>query len=426
MDHLLTRRALLITTTWWSGPAKLAIALSRHGWELEAVCPDDHPFFFVSKIKRCYPYRCINSLRSLLEAVTSSHADLLIPCDDGAVCQLHELHESRPELRPLIERSLGEAAGYSVLTSRAKLTELAESLDIRTPVTQSVVDKSCLREWFQGEGSSAVLKRDGTFGGKGVRIVHSLADAEQAWASLSRPANVVGAALRWLAIRDPLVFWDLRRHPPETVLQRLIVGQPANIMFVCREGEVLAEVTVEVLSTEGVTGAALAVRVIHNQEIRSAADKIASSLKLSGFHGLDFIIEAGTGRAYLIEMNPRCTQLGHLPIAGQGDLAGFLCSDPLGMRSEDRSGISEEIITFFPRCSSSLQRPVSAQDIYVDTPWEEPLLLQELTRCDWRERRWMGRFYYRMRPNKRAAVAWLSETHHADRLEFSVHCGQLD
>ena len=96
----------------------------------------------------------------------------------------------------------------------------------------------------------------------------------------------------------------------------------ANTMFACWGGEVLGIVTVEVLSAQGATGAANVVRLMRNVEIETAAELLAKRFELNGFYGLDFIREEGTGTLYLIELNPRCTQLGHLNVSAQGDVGG--------------------------------------------------------------------------------------------------------
>lgn len=294
------------------------------------------------------------------------------------------------------------------------MAEVVDSLGLRSPQTVEVKSEADLQRWFAGPHRSGVLKSDGSFGGKGVRIVHSFADATKALVHLKRPTNVVGAALRWLALRDPLSFEGLSARVP-VVMQELILGQPANVLFLCEAGKVLASVTVEVLATEGVTGAALAVRVIQNDEIRHAAEKIAERLHLSGFHGLDFILEAGTGHAYLIEMNPRCTQLGHLVLEGQGDLAGYLDGGEAPAVSEVGEGISRQIVVFYPQALWSLRHPLPGEEVYVDAPWGEVRLMRELIKRDWRERHWIGWVYYRLRPQKRTAVTWRSESRDARR-----------
>jgi len=89
-------------------------------------------------------------------------------------------------------------------------------------------------------------------------------------------------------------------------------------------GKLLSMVSVVVVAAEGPTGAATVVRVIRNEQMKRAAELVVSRLKLSGFYGLDFVIATANEVPYLIEMNPRCTQLGHIEFAGAGCLAGVL------------------------------------------------------------------------------------------------------
>ena len=95
-------------------------------------------------------------------------------------------------------------------------------------------------------------------------------------------------------------------------------------MFACWRGEVLASSTVEVLVSQAPTGAANVVRVLKHYEIEDAVRLLARELQLSGFHGLDFVLEKDTDAAYLLELNPRATQLGHLNLSAHGDLAGVM------------------------------------------------------------------------------------------------------
>ena len=157
---------LIISSVWWPSSAKLAVALANYGCKVEGVCPPDHPFSFIDGITKIYPYRGLDSLKSLYEAISLSNPYLLIPCDDGVVWQLHELHQSKPELRPLIERSLGAPSGYKALAGRAELLQLAQELHIRVPSTKQIAKPNDLEECFSSPGRSAILKLDGTNGGK--------------------------------------------------------------------------------------------------------------------------------------------------------------------------------------------------------------------------------------------------------------------
>jgi hypothetical protein len=408
VDDFTDQSVLLVSSIRWPLTAKLALAFVRHGCKVQVVCPPDHPFSFVSGISKFYPYRGVDSIESLYEAITSAKPDLVVPCEDGVVWQLHELHRSRPELRPLIERSLGTALGYETVECRARLIEIARELQIRAPLTREIRDATDLRAWFSTPGASGVLKLDWTCGGKGVRIAHSLAEAEAALAAMRQPASVMTAFGRWLLIHDAMAFWKWKnQRQPVVTLQQFVTGRPANTMLACREGKVVAMVTVEVLSAQSSTGTALTVRLIENDEIRMAAERIAERLELSGFHGLDFMIEDETGYAHLIELNPRCTQLGHLQIAGRGDLVGAL-SRAFGNTGSPRSesAIYEETIAFFPEALYSNPKCPQMETSYVDVPWEEPRLVVELMRRDWRDRRLLARLYRAIWPPKQSAVAF--------------------
>jgi hypothetical protein len=239
-----------------------------------------------------------------------------------------------------------------------------------------------------------------------VQIVRSLAEAEQALLMMRIPSTFMTALGRWLLIHDALALWKWKNHEqPEVTLQQFVPGRPANTMLACREGKVLAMVTVEVLFAQSMTGTALAVRLIESGEIRTASERIAGRLQLSGFHGLDFILEEETGHAYLIELNPRCTQLGHLGIAPQGDLAGVFCRSFSGATLPENAGfVSQKTIAFFPEALMSHPKCPYLRNAYVDVPWEDPGLVSEMMRRDWRDRHTLARLYRAIRPPKRAAV----------------------
>ncbi len=100
-------------------PDERAVApLESHGCTVEVVCVRDHPLRFVDGISKIYPYRGLNSVQSLYEAIVSSQPDIVVPCDDSVVWQLHELHHTRVELQDLIERSLGGPEAYEIVAGQ--------------------------------------------------------------------------------------------------------------------------------------------------------------------------------------------------------------------------------------------------------------------------------------------------------------------
>jgi hypothetical protein len=180
-------------------------------------------------------------------------------------------------------------------------------------------------------------------------------------------------------------------------------GRPANSMMTCRQGKVIGIVSVAVVVAESETGAAAIVRPIHDQQMRRNAELIAERLQLNGFYGLDYLINPVNGIPCLLEMNPRCTQLGHLEFEGIGSLAQIFCdalrgSSDISLREPDQS----TMISFFPQAlaAGEVCKPYIDQS-YHDVPRDEPRLLHALQLEAWPRRQLASRIYYVMRPFKR-------------------------
>src|ERR1051325_2669951 len=155
--------------TWWTFPwgtsARLATRLMHHGCHVSAVCPPGHVLRHVVGIAPIFKYGVARPRASLERALEASRPDVVIPCEDRVVWQLYEIHARRPDLRPLIEASLGPASEYPIIAHRERFLEVARSLGIRVPETSHLDSVQDVRAWFEGGATRAVLKRDGTWGG---------------------------------------------------------------------------------------------------------------------------------------------------------------------------------------------------------------------------------------------------------------------
>lgn len=392
---------LIIAAKWWSTSARMANALMRNGCRVGAVCPTGHPLRYVSGMDHLRRYRGFRSLSSLRRCIREWPPDVIVPCDDGAVAQLHELHRREPALRDLIERSIGSPDSYSIVCNRFQLLKTAELLDIRVPKTVKVTSAQDLVKWHRDHPSTSVLKVDGESGGNGVRISHSLDESLSAWRELSMRPTVAQALKRLAIDRNPLAAWmRSKRGNREVTIQEFIAGRPANSMLVSREGAVISQASVLVVASDGPTGAATIIRHVDDRRITQAGELLAAKLQLSGFCGLDFMIEADTGIPYLIEMNPRCTQLGHLKFSGQGSLASAYAAD---LKGEPNPCTSQPIrrgpIALFPQAfrKSSARNP-HLDSSYHDIPWEQTQLVHELLLDAWPARQWVARLYHFFRP----------------------------
>lgn len=397
--------ALIIATTPWPLSSRLAVRMIAHGCRVTALCPRGHVLRKVSGIGPVYLYRSRNSVAALERALAATAPDVIIPCDDRAVWQLHDLHASRPDFRGLIETSLGQPAAFPVLRSRSKFMEIARDCGVRVPETQALESAADVRTWFQATPGAAVVKVDGTWGGSGVQVVHSEEQALLALEKFNTPERPGSSWKRWLINRDPLAFWEgPSRH---ISIQRFIPGRPANCMIAAWRGRLLGIVSVQVLCTQGRTGASTIVQLVRSDEMIRDAERLTERLGLSGFHGLDYILEEKTGTSFLIEINARCTQLGHLILPGQGDLAGLLCAQ-LGARGPAAGSselpIDRDIVAFFPQALAWNPDSPYMQKCYHDIPWNQPALVRELLRDPWAERQWLARLYHWLRGKERSPV----------------------
>src|SRR5260370_1058540 len=256
-NHVTVGPKLLLTdTTRWSTGTRLAIAVSKAGCQVSAVCPaHHHPFWHASVMRRIFPYSAVRPLESLESAIEKSKPDMIIPCDERGVRHLHELFsrtkgesEPRGRIAALIERSLGSPDSYPIVSSRYDLLKLAAEEGIRVPDTRQVNGVADLRSWHAEQAFPLVLKADCTNGGSGVAVVQSVEEAHAAFLQLIEFYRGTRVLKRLIINRDP--FWVRpwwQRHRPTVVAQAYIEGRPANCGVVCWDGRVLAGSGVEVV-----------------------------------------------------------------------------------------------------------------------------------------------------------------------------------
>lgn len=316
---------LVITTQTWLQITRLALRFAALGCRVSALCPDESHLASSTQIEAVYSHGLLNPVAALRHAIDSSRAEFLLPTDDLSVWLLHELATQSPGFAPLVERSLGSPHAYPLLRSRFRLLELAHRLGIAVPRTELITDLKELETWCGADAPAFVLKKDGTWGGGGVHIVRGAEQALEALHHLSQPISFATRTACWLRNGDASAFARLQcMQNPQITAQTLVRGVPANSMYACHQGRILAEVQAKVIASKGVTGPSFAIELITDSRISRAGAVLAAQLQISGFFGLDFILDSHTGQPYLIELNPRSTQLGHLAVPGQPDLAATL------------------------------------------------------------------------------------------------------
>jgi carbamoylphosphate synthase large subunit len=357
-------------------------------------------------VRTRFPYGAIDPIGSLAKAIASADPDIIVPCDDRAVGHLHELHASAAgegasgaKNCALIERSLGAPASYAIVASRFKLLTCAREEGIRTPDTSLVTNPEDLIQGHRGIALPWVLKTDGSWGGHGVRIVYNREQADRFFAVVAPSLATVRFLKRLIVNRDPYWFRTWRQQTkPAVIAQSHIAGRPANCAVACWKGELLAGLAVEVMAAQGATGSATVVRAVENPEMILAAKRLARRLNLSGFFGLDFMIEDGSRDVYLIEMNPRCTPLSHLSLGPGRDLIAALTAQITGAPLRESPAVTQnDEIAYFPQAWRWNPSSEFLKTSFCDVPWEEPDLVQELLKMPWPDRSILARLSNHLR-----------------------------
>jgi hypothetical protein len=385
-DKEANKRVLLTDTNRWDLAARLAIGLNDAGCDVAAICPArGHALLHTRAVKRTFRYSGLRPLRSLKAAIEAMDPDIVVPSCDRSVEHLHELYDQEKsqgaagnKIVLLIERSLGLPESYPIVSSRNDLLAIAREEGVRVPNTSRINSAEDLQSWEKQEALPWVIKADGTWGGVGVRVVRSTEQAEHACAELAQISRFTRAIKRWIVNRDPFLlrpWW--KRSERKLVVQSFVHGRPGNCTVFAWKGRVLALIAVEVVRSDGATGPASIVRIVDNKEMRFAAERIAARLELSGFFGLDFMIENGSNAVYLIEMNPRLAPPCYLRLGKGSDLPGALWAQLSGNPLPDHRAVTQnEMIAYLPQALKINDSILP--HCFQDLPPNEPDLMKEL------------------------------------------------
>ncbi len=392
---------LLATTGHLPSTARMAMELHDAGAHVSVLAPSNHPCRALNMLSHRLVYRAFAPRRCLEATLVRLRPDVVIPCDERTVRDLHAVWQSTKDrqVKQLIERSTAPSESFSTITSRAALLALAEQIGVRVPPSMSLPDVRSLDRWTQDHTTPFVMKADGSWAGFGVRVISSVSAAAEAYAQMTEPVSAR------FAIRESLFAGNhfnigtwLRRERPAMSVQGFVDGWPANVGVACSQGEVLAAVCAESVATTSATGPSTVARIIHNSEMIDAAKRVVKALGLSGMIGFDFMIEAATGAAYMIEMNPRNTPICALRLGPGRDLAEALVARLAHRQVRDRVPRTErDIVVFFPDTWSTDPASHLLNSGYHDVPWEQPDLVRELMLPERGDRYWFWRILRRLR-----------------------------
>jgi len=379
-------RLLIIHTLDWPNAARLAMAFAAADCQVHVLCRAGHPVRAVSSVQRVYRLNLFAPLRSIRDAIIEADPHFIIPCDDAAAAHLHHLYRQERRssagavtpIAALIDHSLGDCAAHEQLATRSRLGPIAHAAGVTLPQTDVILSLDELRQWTAREGFPAVVKTDRSWGGEGVAIIRSPRQAEQAYGAMSRLPSLVRVLKRILINGDPNLYVRRFVDPFNTItVQKFIHGRIANASLACWKGVAIGSLGVEVVAAYGATGAGTVVHPVENPQMLQAAERIVGLLGISGFCGFDFILEQETERAYLIEINPRATQINHLVLGAGHDLPGALRARIAAEPQREACPVTDlETIALFPQEWERDHNSVFLTNAYHDIPREEPAFVQ--------------------------------------------------
>jgi len=368
------KTALVVSTQPRGFAARMPARLRAAGFAVHAACARNSLLRHSGALDGTHILRQRHLSSDLAAVLRTLRPDALVPADDIAAACLMQLH-AEADLADLIASCLGNPASYAIACSKSAQMKLAASLGVPVPHTEPVADLAALEDRLQRQ-CPLVLKSDGSWGGTGVVVIRDRADAAAAWATVSKRPSIaksVAACIRDRSILPLVLRRDWRS--PNVDGQELVVGRPANRAVLCREGRVLAGVSVDVLETSYPGGPASVIRLIDHARMASTTTTMVEALGLSGYLGFDFMLDDATGEAKLIEMNPRATPVAGMAVGGND---GATLAEALfqGAAVSVTTPPQNTIIAQFP---GEWERDPASHYLnaaWHDVPWEDPGLFE--------------------------------------------------
>lgn len=364
------------------GPARLVRPLSEAGFRVEALCDARNSLAQTRFLARHHPLARVRSARRFAARLTRvmlrAAPILVVPADEQAVACLHAVVRRGaewgvpPAVLDSLTASLGEPARFDAMLLKSRTQDLARSLGVPVPEGGEVASEAAACARAASLGYPVYLKRAFGWAGNGVTRCESEAELRAAMAALPAAPGWRGALRRALG-RD----WFPTDGTAD--VQRAIVGRPAMYTAVALRGEMLGGFAGWARSTGAAEGPSTAVALGAHAMMERAAATMIGALGASGFISFDFMIEAATGRAYLLECNPRPNQVGHLGGLVGVDLAALLAAALRGRPRPRARATAAREVALFPQ--HWRHDPASlGQDDMVDVPWDDPQLLAAMTR----------------------------------------------
>lgn len=360
---------LVLTNTNWYSLARAPRALSDAGFRVRVLGPATHVIMRSRYIQPGFGHAAKRGhddfLNQLEEIISTTRPRLVLPGDDIASGLLHHLHRRTGSASPIgaiLDDSLAPVSHHDILEQKSRQVKIAHQLGIDVPASMIDPDRDAARAFATTHGYPVVVKLDHSWAGLGVTIC-------------ADPASL-DAALDHAPHANKLYPTSSR------TLQAYIPGTGALVAYAAHEGALLDGFAMSKLVQHGLGPTAVATVLEDSQALLSAVERLVARLAITGIGDVEFRLEAGTGRPYFIEINPRWVPVAHLGSRLGHDLLGSLARRFGAVPSARHPPLPPITgpIAVFP--TEWLRDPHSPwlQRAYHDVPWDEPELIAGLGR----------------------------------------------
>lgn len=365
-----TPRVLILALSNWIGAPRLPRAFRRAGFHVATFA---FPGLLIQRSQAVDEALLVQEtlsnealLQALHAAIERAQPDIVVPTDDTTVLLLHAAAGLArgpgvsERARAVLDASLGDLRHLPTVRSRKLLATLAAAVSVRAPEHGFVFSEADALSFAAQHGYPVVLKEEDSIAGMGVAICKDEAELQAAVLRSRRNPAVFGAGL---------------------LAQTFIEGRTAMRVVLAQRGRVLGGLSAIKLETWPTsTGPSTCVELIDHPEMAATAEAVVQELGYSGFASLDFMLDA-SGRAHLIELNPRPTPITHLGERFGACLCRHLHAALTGQPTTATvpQGLPSRVALFPQEWVRDQNSAHLAAGVFHDVPWDEPDLVEAYT-----------------------------------------------